>query len=264
MEKKKSSQEILENYALGKTSLKWVPEGAEILKSIGSEVVFVRFTRENAESNWITNTSRVFIISIRDFDPMTGTYQIVYRKIDDESKEAIEERIIPEGFSFNNPEKDNWMNRFIPMSLHFKLTEEEIYYHRLKNLYNSRSGLPIQKIQELKNTKQEESLGYHNYIAAVIDSDVSGGLGLGIISFRIYEITTIQMLSKAWSFGIKDKDGNYFPIKFENNQNSDGVVKNFSVNGVIIGDLKIMDIEDEKVDVDTTSETEIENPDKKA
>ena len=71
------------------------------------------------------------------------------------------------------------------------------------------------------------------------------------------------MLSKAWSFGIKDKDGNYFPIKFENNQNSDGVVKNFSVNGVIIGDLKIMDIEDEKVDVDTTSET-VENPDKKA
>ena len=52
-------------------------------------------------------------------------------------------------------------------------------------------------------------------------------------------------------------------IKFENNQNSDGVVKNFSVNGVIIGDLKIMDIEDEKVDVDTTSET-VENPDKKA
>lgn len=257
MEKKKSTQEILENYALGKKTLKWVPEGGEILKSIGTEVIFVKFTREDEKSNWITNTSRVFVISIRDFDPMTGTYQIVYRKVDDESKDVIEERIIPEGFSFNNPEKDNWMNRFIPMSLHFKLTEEEIFYQRLKRIYDSQPGLPIEKIRDLKSSDQNESLGYHNYIAAVIDSDIPDGLGLGIISFRIYEITPIQMLSKTWSFGIKDKDLNYFPVKLESTPDEGGIAKRFSVNGVVIGDLKIMDIED------VMSENPQDKPDEK-
>ena len=34
---KKTLVEILENYALGKNTLKWIPEGGEILKSINNE-----------------------------------------------------------------------------------------------------------------------------------------------------------------------------------------------------------------------------------
>lgn len=236
---KKTLVEILENYALGKNTLKWIPEGGEILKSINTEVVKIDFKRDDKDKPWVTSIDRVFINSIDDFEPMTGTYQSSYKKLNEEG-EPKSIRIIPEGFSFNNPDKDNWMTRFVPLSLHFKLTEEELYYQRLKSLFNTRPGFTIDKIREYSKSKQEETLGYHNYIAAVIDTDVEDGLNIGIISFRIYGIRSILRLSKAWSFGIVDKDSHYFSIKLGDNSD---MMENFSVNGTKIGNLKIFNIE---------------------
>jgi hypothetical protein len=244
---KKSKVEILESYALGKATTKWIPEGGDILKRIGTEMILVKFSKETGE--WKTENVRVFILGISGYDAMTGTYEIKYRELggDDKEDKVETERIIPEGFSFNQPEKDLWMHRFMPYSLHMALTEEEIYYTRLREIFNSRPGLGIDEIRTLAQGNQSESLGYHNYIAAVIDSDIQGGLGQGMISFRIYGLGKIQLVSGGWSLGVMDKDSNYFQVRLETDQEKGGTVcKGFTIDGKLIGDLKILDIEDPK------------------
>lgn len=236
-------KEKIESWSLGKTNGKLIPRGGEILKSIGSEMLLVKFKKEN--DNWSAdNPLPIFVQSIGEYNPLTGTYEITYTTKD---KETSTERITPEGFSFNDPETEGWMHRFITYSLHFKLMEEELYYARLREKFDrSENILPIESIMVLQGGKQKESLGYHNYIAAIIDTNVEGGLGEGILSFRISEITKINKRSKSWSFGLRDSEG-YF-IQVPKYQEVDGtwIAKRISIDGVVLGDLKIVDIEDPK------------------
>lgn len=236
-------KEKIESWSLGKTNGKLIPRGGEILKSIGSEMLLVKFKKEN--DNWSAdNPLPIFVQSIGEYNPLTGTYEITYTNRD---KETSTERITPEGFSFNDPETEGWMHRFITYSLHFKIMEEELYYTRLREKFDrSENVLPIESIIVLQGGKQKESLGYHNYIAAIIDTDVEGGLGEGILSFRISEITKISKRSKSWSFGLRDLEG-YF-IQIPKYQEVDGtwIAKGISIDGVVLGDLKIVDIEDPK------------------
>lgn len=236
-------KEKIESWSLGKTNGKLIPRGGEILKSIGSEMLLVKFKKEN--DNWSAdNPLPIFVQSIGEYNPLTGTYEITYTTKD---KETSTERITPEGFSFNDPETEGWMHRFITYSLHFKIMEEELYYARLREKFDrSENVLPIESIMVLQGGKQKESLGYHNYIAAIIDTNVEGGLGEGILSFRISEITKINKRSRSWSFGLRDLGG-YF-IQVPKYQEVDGtwIAKGISIDGVVLGDLKIVDIEDPK------------------
>lgn len=238
-------KEKLEKWSLGKNNGKLIPEGGEILKSIGSELLLIDFHR--TEGTWTTDPPKpVTVRSIRDYQPMSGTYLIEW-----EDKDGVikAERITPEGFSFNNPEEDGWMRRFQTYSLHFKTMEEELYYGRLKKKFErSENVLPIEVLMTLAKGKQKETLGYHNYIAAVIDTDVEGGIGQGILSFRIAGITKIDRRAKSWTFGLRDWDGNYVNVaKYAEDPEKGWICKNFSVDGTVLGDLKVIDIEDPKV-----------------
>lgn len=240
----KELKKKIESWSLGKNNYKMIPAGGEILKSIGSEMLFIEFSRDD-EGNWTTKDPQpIFIQGIGGYNPLTGTYEIKYSGKD---KTVKTETITPEGFSFNDPDKEGWMHRFVTYSLHFKMMEEELYYNRLRTKYDkSENVLPIDSIIVLQKGKQEESLKYHNYIAAVIDTDVEGGLGQGILSFRIGGITKIDKRSKSWSFGLRDTSGYYMAIPKYQEIEGTWICKNFSISGVVLGDLKIIDIEDPK------------------
>ena len=237
-------QQKLESWSLGKNNRKLIPQGGEILKSIGSEMLYVRFERQEDGTWTADNPVTIFVESIRDYDPMTGTYELVYTR----EKKTHTTRITPEGFSFNNPEDDGWMERFVTYSLHFKMMEEELYYNRLRSKFNTSEGvLPIESISVLAGGKQKESLGYHNYISAVIDTDVEGGIGMGILAFRISEFTKVDKKARSWSFGLRDWDGFYMYVqKYQETEDKGWVAEKFTVDGTVLGDLKIMDIEDPK------------------
>lgn len=240
----KELKKKIESWSLGKNNYKMIPAGGEILKSIGSEMLFIEFSRDD-EGNWTTKDPQpIFIQGIGGYNPLTGTYEIKYSGKD---KTVKTETITPEGFSFNDPDKEGWMHRFVTYSLHFKMMEEELYYNRLRTKYDkSENVLPIDSIIVLQKGKQEESLKYHNYIAAVIDTDVEGGLGQGILSFRIGGITKIDKRSKSWSFGLRDTSGYYMAVPKYQEIEGTWICKNFSISGVVLGDLKIIDIEDPK------------------
>ena len=105
--------------------------------------------------------------------------------------------------------------------------------------------------------KVETKLGYFENIHAIINTDGEGGLGVGLIAFRISDITEPKLLSKTWKMGLKDSKGNYIPLTFEKNdlqENSEtGIIKGWTLNEELIGDMKIIKIADQ-------SKAEIYNP----
>ena len=248
MEKRRSLKEILvSDYSFNKASFKWIPKGGDILESIGQEVVYIEYTRENEEAQWEIKVKRAYIQSIHDFEPMTGTYEIIFTVIGDETEENLlkKERIIPEGFSYNNPDIHNWMHRFVPYSLHFKLGEVEAHYARLKMLFETRQGMTMADIKKIQTEDPEKKLGFFNNVQAIINTDIEGGLGIGIIAFRVHEISEPKLLSKTWRYGLRDADGNYFSIRIDKNDENTDVIKAWTVGEEVIGDLKIMDIADQ-------------------
>lgn len=166
--KEKVFSELQKLYALQPDSVKWVPEGGELLEYIGQRVVFVDFLKDEESGKWKNTIKEATIISISDYDKTSMTYQIKY-KISREDTERSE-RIIPEGFNvdFTKPEKKT-MHRFIPYSVHFRLMETELIYGRLKELFNSRDTLPISSLVLLSG--QTKELLYSRNICAVIECD---------------------------------------------------------------------------------------------
>lgn len=247
-ERRRTLKEILvSDYSFNQASLKWIPAGGEILEHIGQEVVYLDYTRKSPEDSWVVKTSRAYIQSIHDFEPLTGTYEIIFSLIDEtgEAEDLLRrERIIPEGFSYNNPDLHNWMHRFVPYSLHFKLGEAESHYLRMVNLYSERPGMTMSEIKKLQTEDPKKKLGFFNNIQALIDTDVEGGLGVGLISFRIYEISEPKLLSKTWRFGLRDKSNNYFPIRLDKSDEENTMIRNWTLGDTLIGDLKILDISD--------------------
>lgn len=228
----------------GRRNTKFVPQGGEILKYVGSELLKVRFDRDS-EGNWVTtNPEPVFVVAIGDFDPLTGTYKMTWKE-----KESKEEdlRITPEGFSWNNPETDGWMIRFVSYSNHFRMMEEELFYQNLSSLFRSgRGNLGPNELSQFSTGKERKKrLGFLNYIAAVINTDVQGGLGEGILSFRISEITRVDKRGNKWELGMRDQSGDLIWVgKFiEDPETHQWYSPSFTINDTLLGDLKIIDIE---------------------
>lgn len=237
-------EEKLITWSDGKRNSKFILQGGEILKYIGSEILLVRFEKDE-NGVWKTeNPNPIFIISIGDFDPLTRTYRMVYK-----GKETKEEeiRITPEGFSWNVPEEDGWMIRFVPYSSHFKMMEEELFYGNLKTVYSSGKGVlgPQELSQFSTGRERKYRLGCLNYISVVIDTDTQDGIGEGILAFRVSEIMRVDKKGKKWEIGLRDQEGDYIGIsKFiEDQETHQWYSPKFTINGKILGDLKIIDIE---------------------
>ena len=204
----KTKEDLLKKHSFDLDSQKWLLGGSEILKYQNSEVILIEFTKiENG--NWESKGKSVFIEKIDDFDPLTQTYKIKY-KVEGEEKEA---RMIPEGFIFNNPEKDGWAKRFLPYSLHMKMMEEKDFYEKLKVLYEEKETLSMNEINNLRNNK--DALQYLNYIAVVIKNKNGE-----ISSFRVNEIAfpTYERNKNSWKLGVKNKEGDYFSLKWKDGE----------------------------------------------
>ena len=98
---------LKKRYGFNKGDYKYIPAGGEILKYIGQPMIFVDFKKDE-NGDWQSNFETAFIDSISDFDPMTMTYNCKYKLVDGVQKEI---RIIPEGFSWGNPEETGEMKR---------------------------------------------------------------------------------------------------------------------------------------------------------
>lgn len=228
--KKKSLKSVLlEDCSFNRGSLKFVPEGGEILKYVGCDVFHVKLTRDNSESPWKVDQKMVRIMDISDWEPMSGTYKVTYTDFTD----TFTMRMIPEGFQFENSEETNNMERFVPLSIHFTLTELDMFYQRMKELFDTKPSLPIEALKKIQESKQEEQLGYYHNVGLLIQNPE-----VGICYVRIYKITPIVKIGKEWKFSIQDKDGNVFPIKIHEEKQE----QCFYLNGENLGDFKIIDI----------------------
>ena len=162
-------------YSLSLGSMKWISKGGDILRYVGQNVILVKFSKKSEESEWETTNSLVNVISISGYNKETGTYQIAWKEGDSEIQT---ERLTPEGFSFNVPERDLWMHRFLPLSLHMKITEETLAYERFKNLYETRESMSLDKIGEYYRSDQKETIGYRNYVSLIVDLSIRFSLEL--------------------------------------------------------------------------------------
>lgn len=235
--------EKIVSWSSGRKNAKFVARGGEILRFIGSELLCVRFTRGDNGEWSTTNPIPVFVVSIGDYEPLTQTYKMVYKEKDSDPQEI---RITPNGFSWNNPEEDGWMTRFISYSQHFMMMEEELYYQRLSELFTSGKGVlePTEIAQFASGKERKARLSEINYISVVINTDIPGGPGEGILAFRVYEVTKVDKRGKKWEIILKDDFGDIFTIpKYIQDETGGWIAPGVTINGVLLGDLKILDIE---------------------
>lgn len=235
MEKK----EFIERYGLNKGSMRWVSPGAEILRYIGTEVVVVHYTMEKSEVEGehakISSTDvRVGRInSISDYDPMTGTYKINYTMTGE--TDSMEMRIIPEGFSFNQPDVDLSMTRFIPLSLHYAFMEAENFYLRLAELFDKRDTIPINVLQEITDSKDKnQTLNYFCNIGAVIKTSEGE-----MLHFRLRDLKIKHIHKDRFDMILNDGHDSYVLSVSDKDK-----VYKFKQGKEEIGELKILDIED--------------------
>ncbi len=191
---------LKKRYGFDKGSYKYIPAGGEILKYIKQPMVFVDFKKDE-NGDWQSNFESAFVLKIDDFDPMTMTYNCKYKLSDGIEREI---RIIPEGFSWGDPEETGEMKRFVPMSLHYQLQEDELFFKRLEDLWNNRATIDIDSLKTLSESKeQEKTLKYTHQIGALIKTKDDGKF----------------MWVRVWKIGLTHKNGEYYNLSFGDERN---------------------------------------------
>ena len=227
--------EILKGkYGFNKFSYEYIPAGSEILKWIGQVVIFCDHKR-NESGEWEVKIDKAQILSIADFNPMTMTYKVKYKLDNEEEEKELE--IIPEGYSWGNPEETGVMQRFIPYSLHCKLVETEIFYARLKELWGIRKTLPIESLKTISESKEKDKiLKYSNHIAAIIKLDDTED----ILYFRLHSLKIRHRAGKNYNIAFGDGE-TVFNIMVDSEQDT--------YRFEDLGDLKFIDLASEPGDL---------------
>lgn len=219
---------LKKRYGFNKGSYKYIPAGGEIFKYIGQPIIYVDF-KKNEAGEWISFYETAILISLSDFDPMTMTYLCKYKLMSDKNKEEKEIRIIPEGFSWGDPEETGMMKRFVPTSLHYTLQEDELFFKRLIELYDSRDTMPIESVKTLSDSKdQETTLKYTHNIGAAIKTDDGDYLWV-----RVNKV------------GLNHRNGEYYNLSFGDERNRWSIVikssdKEYKIDKV--GTVKLIDL----------------------
>lgn len=217
---------LKKRYGFNKGSYKYIPAGGELLKYIGQTVIFVDF-KKNDLGEWNSTFELAFIDSIDEYDPMTMTYLCKYELKDKEKREI---RIIPEGFSWGDPEESGEMKRFIPKHLHCILEEDELFYNRLQELWNTRNTLSLDSLKTLAESKdQENTLKYtHNIGALIQTSDDSK-----ILWVRLNKVSLSHRNGEYYNLSIGDERNRWTIVISKNDLQYE--MKN-------IGKFKIIDL----------------------
>lgn len=165
-------------------SYKYIIPGGELMRYIGQTVVCVSFTKKQIEgaeadengvipSTWENSFSEATIKSLCNFDPMQMTWLCKYT-LKGKDDEVLETRVLPEGYSFEgeDPETTGKMLRFVPLSKHFEMMEDESFYLRLENLWETRKTLGVEELLTLARSKgQEPTLKYTHNVGALVKLD---------------------------------------------------------------------------------------------
>jgi hypothetical protein len=181
-------EKFKERYGFNTGSVKWLPQGGELLKYIGQEVILIEYTK-NEDSSWSSSYSPVQVKSIDSYDPKTNTYKIVY-SYKDKPEVDEEERIIPEGYRFfpgEMVENTNYTNQFIPESTHLRCIEESGFYSSLSSMWSSKPSENLDNINSMiksSDTQKGETLIRRIHLAAVIKTSSNDILYFRIIKFR--------------------------------------------------------------------------------
>lgn len=223
-------------YGFNKGNTKWISDGADILKYIGIEVIFINFNKD-ADGNWVNKIKRALILSISDFDPMTDTYLVKYRIVNEDKDTSWREiRIIPEGFSFGNPEETGNMVRFVPYSLHCEIAETEAFYGRLFELFTKRDTMPFKSLEQISVSKeQDKTLNYRCNIGAVIKT-----VDNEILWFRISKLTLKHSYKDKYKLIISDSANKTYLIDISSKEKE----YKMTLGNEEIGVIKIIDLED--------------------
>ena len=200
---------LKKTYGFDKGSYKYIAPGAEILKYIGQIVILVDFKKDD-EGKWTNTMEKVLIDSIREYDAVTMTYNCIYKT---EDKKRHEVRIIPEGFSWGDPEKSGEMKRFMPYSIHCQLVEDEVFFDRLKRMYKSKENMNVNLLKYISDDKnQEEVLKYSHNIGVVINTDEGD-----ICWIRIHKLKLSHKSGKKYYLNFGD-DKNNWNLTIESDQ----------------------------------------------
>lgn len=231
------------DYGFLPSSYQYVPMAFELEKVIGQAVVMITYKREELPegaseeekkaASWGTEMSMVRLVSICEPDPMTMTNLLKYKPIVDgkDSDEVIEVRVQPEGYEFVNADETGSFRRFQPASLHHKMMEDELFFSRLRELYDSRDTLDFKSLETISSSKdQGQILRYSNNIGAAIELE-DGSL----IWIRIH------------SLKLKHRKGNMYGLFFSSDGKEWSTIVHSDEKVYTIGDwgkLKIIDLAD--------------------
>lgn len=218
------AESLKKKYGFKMGSYKYIIPGGELMRYIGQTVVCVSFTKVpvegavadengNIPSTWENSFTEAVIKSIGEFDPMQMTWLCKYQLKDE--KEEKEVRIMPEGFSFEgtDPEKVGSMIRFIPLSKHFEMMEDQNFYIRLEELWEKRKNLTPEALLTLSRSKgQEATLKYTHNVGALVrldDEDYDPAAGESrFLWIRMHKL------------GFHHNNGSKFNIRFSNDERS--------------------------------------------
>lgn len=231
-----------DTYSLSMGSKKWISKGSDLLRYIGQNIIQVKFSKNSETDPWESVAVIVRLVGITDFEPLTGTYLMTWESTDGKDSKQENCRVTPEGFSFGIPEKDLWMYRFLPMSLHVQMTEAIYAYDRFKRLYESRPSLEEKEIESLCRDKQVESLERLRYISLIVDTDVPDGLGVGICETRLSRISRPQLHGKYWMVAVHDSQDNYIILRIPRENPTEAF--KLSIDKTFIGNAKLIDLQE--------------------
>ena len=216
-------------YGLYEGSPEFIPRAGKLLELKGQQVVLLTYSK-NDDGSWSNSMEYVTIVDITDFDPITITYLLKY-KISDTVKEV---RIIPEGFSFENPEDTGKSMRFIPLSNHFNYQEKVKFYDFLREKFETAETLSIEQLNSISQSKEKEkTLSYSCNISAVIKTTDDK-----ILYFRLTNLKIKHNKKNEYSLTISNSEKKTYTFLI----NSSEKFYKFSYGNEIIGDIKIVDI----------------------
>lgn len=216
--------DLVKKYGFYLGSYKYIIPGGELMRYIGQTVVCVSYTKKPVEgavadekgeipSTWENSFDEVKIVEIGEFDPMTMTWLCKYQPKDKE--DILEVRVMPEGYSFEgkNPEETGKMIRFVPLSKHFEMMEDEMFFLRLENLWEERKTLTPEALMTLSRSKgQEATLKYTHNIGVLVR------LGDEYYDPKIGESRFLWI--RIHKLGFHHNSGSKFNLRVANNERS--------------------------------------------
>lgn len=224
-------------YGFYEGNLRYIPRGGELLNCIGSSVVMIHYTK-SPKGAWEYSIEEVNVISITNYDPMTVTYDLTYERTKGKSKSQQKVKIIPEGFSFENPEETGNSVRFIPLSMHFKFQEDKQFFERLFSKFDDAKTLSVNSLEDISNSKEQLDLLGRNYniVAAIKTNEDTPE----ILYFRIDRLKIKHNKQDSYSLTIENLEKNkLYTFLIDSKAES----YEFEYKNVKIGSLKILDLQ---------------------